>query len=551
MAAYLRFHELDASPFEPPTNNRFVLATEALRRAYAEIRSGLDEGSPRVCLSGGAGIGKSSLAAALPKLLESGFRSVLIRDPSVPWDRLKSTLVRQLALPDGQLSRSTLQQAAADGRGLVLIFDQAEEIEAESLEHLDVILGYKNEDGKQLVQCVLLANLESAPRGQEIALLWWLDQLTTLQLSFSPIPAEGIGAYVNKHLKKAGWKGGDLFTDDAIVAIHQYTGGIPGTVSALCEQLLARAAELRVPIIDGPLVRAQFEPESSEAESEATAWPEDETPIELGTLGKAMEEPEEGPTPAWPQLGSFAEVETPPPPPVQPTRPSAEHSSIFDEPEPEMKIEQGFVPMEEPRESASLADDFHVSSSRSSWGAAPPLARRSFEPTRPGMGKTLMLLTATSLAFAAYAYWPADAPIAKPKLSAMIPPPQELVKSVPGKLDSLFDTQVESPLSSLLDATPDSPLDEDDTELKGLTADLRVRDTNASAAKKPLAGTPSAAAAVARRTASETTEPEPPVFEPWAEQQPEPLSEPGQNTASSPASPAATDTTSSASEKKP
>ena len=76
------------------------------------------------------------------------------------------------------------------------------------------------------------------PTGVEIPLLWWLDKLTTLQLQFSPIPVAGLRHYVEKHLAKAGWAGGELFTHDAIEAIHHYTGGVPRAINELCEKIL-------------------------------------------------------------------------------------------------------------------------------------------------------------------------------------------------------------------------------------------------------------------------------------------------------------------------
>jgi type II secretory pathway predicted ATPase ExeA len=498
MATYLKFHELNDSPFERPAGDRFVLATDALRRAYAEIRSGLDDDSPRICLSGGAGIGKSSLASALPKLLGDGFRTVLVRDPSVPWERMKAALIRQLGLTDSVLSRSTLEQAHASNKRIVLILDQAEKVEAESLEHLDVILGYKTETGEQLVRCVLLANLEEASSGRDVPLLWWLDQLTTLQLSFSPIPDEGIRAYVDKHLKKAGWKGGSLFTDEAIRAIHRYTGGIPGTVSALCEELLARAADQRMTQIDAGLVRAQCEPEAvvadrTDTESAAPGFDPDPTP--------------------WPQLGS--DISDPEPQPIEPPR----RAPMPQPPEPrvdvelEMKVEQGYVPMDTPAiPEQPEFEQFHVRPIEPSWGAGTAGIRvgSSRSPGRRGVSGTFKLLVLMSIAVTAtaYVYWPADAPIPRPRLRAMIPPPL-IAEPEPERIDGAET---------------------------GLTADLRVPDTSVAKPKPSAATKPGLAAEPPTARQSSTGPPSqvrvdtvrvgpaqsgPPTFEPWAEQQPE------------------------------
>jgi general secretion pathway protein A len=533
MATYLKFHELDDKPFERPAAGKFVLATESLRRAFAEIRSGLNEESPRICLSGGPGIGKSSLASALPKLLGDTFRTVLIRDPSMPWERLKAILIKQLDLSDGMLSRGSLEQATQDGKRIVLILDQAEKIEAESLEHLDVILGYRAEAGEQLVRCVLLANLDEAVRGRDVPLLWWLDHLTTLQLRFSPIPEEGIRAYVDKHLKKAGWKGGTLFTDAAILAIHRFTGGTPGAVGALCEELLGRAAAQRKTTIDSDLVSEQCDPTPDAEEPTGAA--------EFFDLPPHTEESASGPTP-WPELGPRAE-ESEPHVATEPPRAPA-----METPEPEMKVEQGLVPMDVPAPgpvAEAAFPEFHVRRSEPAWGTSTaPLPTISRPPRRGGASGTFKVLVAGCAAGAAalYFYWPTDATISRPRLKR-IPPPVVVEQTLP--LEALSETGLTSDLR-VPDTTATKPQAEpsiaetprtareiaaaemptsknEDTESSTASVDAPEASRAAALDAEPEAAVESAAPPASPAPAAEANEP---VFEPWAEQEPEMFSTP-------------------------
>lgn len=241
MSAYLKFFELEQSPFEGKAQAQVVLGTKALREAFALIRTGLDEGDARICVSGGAGLGKTSLARALPKLLGDSARVAVILDPDVSWETQRGSIAKQWGLTAGGLARAILIEAARDRR-LVLVIDQAERASEEFLDHLDIILSYRSENDEPVVQSILLARLSGRDQQDPAPILWWLDRIQTLQLEFAPLPRDGVESYIHKHLKRAGWRGERLFTEGAALAIHGYTGGIPGEVSKLCERLLAEAA---------------------------------------------------------------------------------------------------------------------------------------------------------------------------------------------------------------------------------------------------------------------------------------------------------------------
>lgn len=252
-SAYLKFHALERSPFADEAGSKVVLGTKALRDALAAIRSGLDERTARICVSAGPGLGKTSLARALPKLLGEDVRVAVLLDPDPSWSAVRQSVARQWQLGEAGLARSALVSVAQRSR-LVLVVDRAEAASVDLLDHLDVLLSHRNERQEPVVHCVLFADLTCHRDEDPPPLLWWLDRIQTLQLAFEPLPRDGIEAYIEKHLRLAGWLGDTIFSPEAAAAVHDYSGGIPGEVGLACERLLREAAARSRREIDAQLV---------------------------------------------------------------------------------------------------------------------------------------------------------------------------------------------------------------------------------------------------------------------------------------------------------
>lgn len=255
MSAYLKYFELEQSPFEGKAQSQVVLGTKALRDAFAVIQSGLDEGDARICVSGGPGLGKTSLARALPKLLGNTARVAVVLDPDVSWESLRGSIAKQWGLASSGLARNVLVETARDHR-LVIVIDQAERASGEFLDHLDIVLSYRSENDEPVVQSILMTRLTGNDAQEPAPIIWWLDRIQTLQLEFAPLPRNGVESYIRKHLKRAGWQGERIFTEEAALAIHGYTGGIPGEISQLCERLLGEAAARDLHDIDAAFIHS-------------------------------------------------------------------------------------------------------------------------------------------------------------------------------------------------------------------------------------------------------------------------------------------------------
>jgi len=368
MSAYLKFFELEQSPFEGRAQAQVVLGTKALRDAFALIRGGLEEGDARICVSGGPGLGKTSLARALPKLLGENARVAVILDPDVSWESLRGSIAKQWGLEAGGLARAALIEAARDQR-LVLVIDQAERAAEEFLDHLDILLSYRSENDEPVVQSILLARLSGNDQQDPAPLVWWLDRIHTLQLEFAPLPRDGIESYVHKHMKRAGWQGERLFTTEAALAIHGYTGGIPGEVSRLCERLLAVAGEAGLQGIDDTFVHSACDESASDDESSTV---EDE--FEEIVLGEEFDDAADtvdaddddtATNAVMPEIELQDVVSEPAPPPPPTSVDSVEEFEGDDEPEDSEEAEP-----EEPIEEFDEDEQDQSFAGHGSWAAA-------------------------------------------------------------------------------------------------------------------------------------------------------------------------------------
>jgi MSHA biogenesis protein MshM len=258
MTDLLQHFGLERSPFADEPHASSVIGTRALRKLVARIQAALRDRRTRIGVCGVAGIGKSSLAVALPKLFAGNTRVATLLDPSLAWPEIRLALARDWRLGGERLSRKSLLEAAGRDR-LVIVVDRAEEVSDSLLGHLEVLQEIQDADGKPAVTVILFVHLAEEVDAPKPAALEWLSRSEAALLRFEPLSPDSVADYIERRLRRAGYRGAPLFTPRAALAIHAETNGVPGAVSRLCDQLLTDAAARRLRSIDEPFVRTRQE----------------------------------------------------------------------------------------------------------------------------------------------------------------------------------------------------------------------------------------------------------------------------------------------------
>jgi TPR repeat protein/type II secretory pathway predicted ATPase ExeA len=249
----LDFFNLTWSPFQANPTGPLVLETGPLRRAVAWIRTELQFGMPLVCLTGSRGIGKTSVALALPNLLQD--RVACLLDVSQPWRELEVSIARQFSLANESLARDTLLGDRTDPRR-VLVVDDAERLPDETLWKLREVLGFEDRGGHRLVRCIVLANPDRAEPGA--AATHWM-QAVQPRIKLDAMLTRELARYIEARLLNAGWEGGELFWPEAMRTIHRLSDGVPRIANRICDRALVAAANRETRLIRADMIEAVWE----------------------------------------------------------------------------------------------------------------------------------------------------------------------------------------------------------------------------------------------------------------------------------------------------
>ena len=260
---YLQFFGLAEKPFAITPDPRYLYLSGRHADALAHLVYGINEAGGFIQLTGEVGTGKTttirSLLARAPKSAEIA----LILNPRLSATEFLRALCEELGLgaddnagADNKslvdLLNRYLLRAHAQGRRVVLVVDEAQNLAPDVLEQVRLLTNLETETQK-LLQIILIGQ----PELRKLLAredLRQIAQRITARFHLDPLSREETYAYVRHRLRVAGATT-DVFTRGSLREIYRISGGIPRVINILCDRAMLGAYTQELHQVPASLVR--------------------------------------------------------------------------------------------------------------------------------------------------------------------------------------------------------------------------------------------------------------------------------------------------------
>lgn len=246
---YLEHFGLREAPFGLTPDTQFFIACGGYQEALNTLLIAVKNGEGFIKITGEVGTGKTLLCRKfLASLDKDEFTTAYIHNPYLDPRTLLFALADELETPiekgldQHQLLRAltlSLLNVARQKKKAVLCLDEAQAMPLETLEALRLLTNLETEKRK-LLQVVLFGQPELDQRLQQESVRQ-LKQRITFQHQLQPLNKDEMKNYVSHRLSIAGYRGGPLFSHEAINLLYHASGGIPRLINILVHKTLMLA----------------------------------------------------------------------------------------------------------------------------------------------------------------------------------------------------------------------------------------------------------------------------------------------------------------------
>ncbi|MBS1817544.1 MAG: AAA family ATPase [Acidobacteria bacterium] len=243
---YESFYGLRERPFDLSPNARFLFLSRKHLEALTHLEYALGGRPGLTVLIGEAGTGKTTLIrAALQQAAATTSGVVHLANPTLTRAEFFEFLASGFGFSNEAATSKTrflreleaaLAAQPATGAGLALVIDEAQAVPHELLEEIRLLSNVDAPSGRT-VAVILAGQPELAVRLND-ASLRQLKQRVALRCELGTLDLAETASYIAARVKVAGGRAEQIFSREAVATVHQYSGGIPRTISVICDNAL-------------------------------------------------------------------------------------------------------------------------------------------------------------------------------------------------------------------------------------------------------------------------------------------------------------------------
>ncbi len=257
---FLKFYNLREQPFGTTPNPRYLYPSVVHREVLASLLYGIESNLGFAAVVAQPGMGKTTLLFRVLSRLRNSARTAFLFETQCDSRSLLRYLLAELGVTTTNSDpvvlhekfKQVLYEESRIGRRVVVIIDEAQNLDAKVLETVRLLSDFETPDAK-LLHIILAGQPRLAEQLARPELSQLLQRISIMNF-LRPLELEEATEYIGHRLRIAGYSGPQLFTTPAMEGIAELSGGVPREINRICFNALSLGCALALKQIDRSLI---------------------------------------------------------------------------------------------------------------------------------------------------------------------------------------------------------------------------------------------------------------------------------------------------------